>query len=247
MNRIIRKLVLRDVKIPVSMAYSDYDAQAIGVAKKKIKNLRLRYSPDEASFAVFKRSVDARKKDQICFVYSVVFSLKDEVMISEEKYAEFTAFCRKHSVSLLDEEKLAFETFSVDETNRPIIAGFGPCGMFIALVLAKSGFRPIVIERGNDVDTRAKKVESYWNCGRLDNESNVQFGEGGAGTFSDGKLMTRINDKLCSYVLEVFHEHGADIDILYNAKPHVGTDKLREIVKNIRKTIESYGDRKSVV
>ena len=243
MNKIIKKLILRDIKIPLSSGNNDYDAQAISISKKKIRSLRLKYSPDETSFAVFKRSVDARKKNEIYFVYSVVFSLKDEVVVSEEKFAEFSALCRKHSVSVLDEEKLAFGSFSVGETERPVVAGFGPCGMFIALVLAKSGFRPIVVERGSDVDTRAKKVESYWNCGVVDCESNVQFGEGGAGTFSDGKLMTRINDKLCSYVLETFHEHGADRDILYNAKPHVGTDKLREIVKNIRKTIESYGGK----
>ncbi len=243
MNKIIRKLVLRDVKIPLSLANVDHDAQAICAAKKKIKSIHFKYPPDEASLAVFKRSVDARKKKEICFVYSVVFSLKDEVMVSDEKYEEFAVFCRKHSVSLLDEEKLIFESFSVEEEKRPVVAGFGPCGMFIALVLAKSGFRPIVVERGGDVDTRAKKVEGYWNGGMLDSESNVQFGEGGAGTFSDGKLMTRINDKLCAYVLEVLHEHGADIDILYNAKPHVGTDKLRKIVKNIRKTIEVYGGK----
>ena len=243
MNRSIKKLVLRDVKIPLTLSETDYDNLAISTAKKKIRALRLKYRPDENSFAIFKKSVDARKKNEISFVYSVIFSVADEVVLSDEKYEDFCVFCRKHSLSVIDEEKLLFETFSVPEEKRPVIAGFGPCGMFIALVLAKSGFRPIVIERGEDADSRAQKVENYWNKGVLDTESNVQFGEGGAGTFSDGKLMTRINDKLCSYVLEVFHDHGADRDILYNAKPHVGTDKLRVIVKNIRKTIESYGGK----
>ena len=236
MNRSIKKLVLRDVKVPLTLSETDYDNLAISTAKKKIRALRLKYRPDENSFAIFKKSVDARKKNEISFVYSVIFSVADEVVLSDEKYEDFCVFCRKHSLSVIDEEKLLFETFSVPEEKRPVIAGFGACGMFIALVLAKSGFRPIVIERGEDADSRAQKVENYWNKGVLDTESNVQFGEGGAGTFSDGKLMTRINDKLCSYVLEVFHDHGADRDILYNAKPHVGTDKLRVIVKNIRKT-----------
>lgn len=241
MNRMIKKLVLRDIKIPLSMETVDYDNQAVWAAKKKIKALRLKYRYDESSFAVFKRSVDARKKNEICFVYSIVFSLKEEVLVSCEKYEEFSTYCRRHSVSLLDEEKLLLGTFSVKEDRRPVIAGFGPCGMFIALILARAGFRPIVVERGSDADTRAQKVQAYWNGGALDTETNVQFGEGGAGTFSDGKLMTRINDKLCSYVLETFCEHGADNDILFNAKPHVGTDKLRVIVKNIRNTIESLG------
>ena len=239
--KIIKKLVLRDIKVPLVMSETNYDQLAVAVAKKKVKAARLRYTPDESSFCVYKRSVDARKKKEICFAYSVIFSLKEEIALSCEKYEDFSNFCRKHSLSLLDEEKLMFENFSVTEEKRPVVAGFGPCGMFIALVLAKSGFRPIVIERGADADTRAQKVEKYWTDGTLDLDTNVQFGEGGAGTFSDGKLMTRINDKLCSYVLRVFYEHGADNDILYNAKPHVGTDKLRNVVKNIRKTIESFG------
>jgi hypothetical protein len=120
--------------------------------------------------------------------------------------------------------------------------------MFLALVLAKSGFRPIVIERGDDADTRAQKVEAYWKNGKLDTESNVQFGEGGAGTFSDGKLMTRINDRLCSFVLETFFEHGADKDILTNAKPHFhrhliksGGSHLLCQINKIRITRNRYG------
>lgn len=241
MKKQIKSIVLRGVKVALRNGTYDYDAAATDAARKILKGLRLHYKPDEKSLAVFKKSVDARKKDAICFVYSVIFSLEEAVYLDEEKYERFSAFCAKNNLSPIDEEKLLFRDMSERKKSRPVIAGFGPCGMFAALILAKSGLRPIVIERGSDADTRTKKVSAYWENGTLDTECNVQFGEGGAGTFSDGKLMTRINDKLCSYVLETLYEHGADKDILLNAKPHVGTDKLREIVKNIRKTVEAFG------
>ena len=123
--------------------------------------------------------------------------------------------------------------------ERPVVVGFGPCGMFCALVLARAGLSPIVIERGDDVDTRQSKVEEFWRTGKLDTESNVQFGEGGAGTFSDGKLNTGINDPRIRFVLETFVEAGADPDILIDGRPHIGTDALRSIVKSIREEIIS--------
>ena len=115
--------------------------------------------------------------------------------------------------------------------------------MFCGLLLAEYGYRPVIIERGKPVDERIKDVEKYWTGGELNTESNVQFGEGGAGTFSDGKLTTRINDPLCRYVLEKFAEFGAPEEILIKAKPHIGTDNLREIVKNIRLKILSLGGK----
>lgn len=241
MKKLLKNIVLRGVKVALKKGSFDYDAAAVDAAKKQIRKLRLRYPVDENSFAVFKRSVDARKKDGIAFVYSVIFSLKEEILLNEEKYSEFSAFCTKHGLSVIDREEILFCDRSSLTQKRPVVAGFGPCGMFIALVLSRCGLSPIVIERGSDADKRTEKVSNYWEEGSLDTECNVQFGEGGAGTFSDGKLMTRINDKLCTFVLETLYEHGADKDILYNAKPHVGTDKLRNIVKNIRNKIESYG------
>lgn len=124
---------------------------------------------------------------------------------------------------------------------RPVIAGFGPCGMFAALVLAEAGLCPVVLERGQAVDERLLSVKRFWNEGVLDAESNVQFGEGGAGTFSDGKLTTGIKDIRISKVLREFVAAGADSNILYKQKPHIGTDQLRNIVKNIRHKIESLG------
>lgn len=125
--------------------------------------------------------------------------------------------------------------------NRPVIAGFGPCGIFAALILAEAGLEPIVLERGESVDDRVKTVEKFWTEGILDTESNVQFGEGGAGTFSDGKLTTGIKDVRIRKVLQEFVDAGADPKILYKQKPHIGTDKLRNIVKTLRKKIEELG------
>lgn len=125
--------------------------------------------------------------------------------------------------------------------HRPVIAGFGPAGMFAGLILAEAGFKPLIIERGEDVDSRVRTVEAFWKKGVLKSESNVQFGEGGAGTFSDGKLTTGIKDIRISKVMDEFIEAGADSSIKYKQKPHIGTDKLRGIVKNIRWKIESLG------
>jgi len=117
----------------------------------------------------------------------------------------------------------------------------GPAGMFAGLILARNGYKPIIIERGQNIDDRTKIVESFWRTGKLDTESNVQFGEGGAGTFSDGKLMTRIKDYRCDYVLEELINAGAQSEIIYKSKPHIGTDVLKKVVKNIRETIIGLG------
>lgn len=126
-------------------------------------------------------------------------------------------------------------------SERPVIVGFGPAGMFSALLLAEAGCAPLVLERGDDVDARQRAIEDFWNGGRLDTTTNVQFGEGGAGTFSDGKLTTRISDPVMADILKVFVEAGAPDEILRLHKPHIGTDLLRGIVKNIRERIRKLG------
>ncbi|MBP3781314.1 MAG: hypothetical protein ILA30_06590, partial [Selenomonas sp.] len=124
---------------------------------------------------------------------------------------------------------------------RPVVVGFGPAGMFAALTLAKAGWQPLVLERGGDVDSRQAAIERFWQTGTLDERSNVQFGEGGAGTFSDGKLTTRISDIHIQDVLEAFIAAGAPAEIRYLHKPHIGTDLLRGVVKNIRQEIIRLG------
>lgn len=125
--------------------------------------------------------------------------------------------------------------------TKPAVIGFGPCGMFCALLLARQGFCPVVFEQGEDIDNRSESVSKYLKTGEINTLSNIQFGEGGAGAFSDGKLITRVNDKRTSFVLKTLHEHGAPREILTQAKPHVGTDLLKNVVKSIREEIISLG------
>lgn len=182
---------------------------------------------------VRKTSLDARDNDNMRLVSSVWIELENER--AEKRLCGKFPFCTE-----VPEENLMPEKASCPVKNV-VIAGFGPAGMFAALTLAEYGFRPIVIERGGDADERAAALEKFQSGGGLDTSANVQFGEGGAGTFSDGKLTTRIKDPLCRYVLRRFAQFGAPREILYKAKPHIGTDKLRGVVKNIRKRIISLG------
>ena len=182
---------------------------------------------DITCFEISRESIDSRKKNNIKMIYSVNIEIDgDERSVASHFSPNKVCFC----------EKYRYEMPECKRTSRfrPVIVGFGPAGMFSALILAHAGLRPIVIERGNDVDTRTKDVYGFWTSRRLNTASNVQFGEGGAGTFSDGKLTTGIKDGRCRYVLETFAAHGAPEQILYSAHPHIGTDKLAGVVKSIR-------------
>lgn len=209
--------------------------------KKALKIARLKES-DIENIGIYKSSIDARKKPDIKKVVSVVVSLRGKTEEEREAREEKVAKGKNPAeVRFLAEEKLIIEKGSKKLTHRPVIVGFGPAGMFAALVLAREGYAPIVIERGEKIENRAKTVSEFWNNQNLNTNSNVQFGEGGAGSFSDGKLTTRINDKRCHLVLEEFVSFGAPKEILTKAKPHIGTDKLRGIVKGIREEIISLG------
>ncbi len=222
--------VVRNIKVKCTFdAPEVLDDVAISRAKKLVSKSSFRKAVDINSAYVFKKSVDARNCDEILLIYSVAFIAVDRI----EKNKQFDV------VDVADIDSRLVCSRVIDK--RPVVAGFGPSGMFCALALAKAGLNPIVVERGSDVDTRAEKVNEYWTAGRLDRETNVQFGEGGAGTFSDGKLLTRINDKLCSYVMHEFVKNGAPKEIMYLAKPHIGTDNLRKVVKNIREEIIRLG------
>lgn len=169
------------------------------------------------NWRILKESIDARKKNDIRIVYSVEFNYDPEDEIGR------------------------MDIPRVESSTRPVIVGFGPCGIFAALVLARAGLRPIVLERGMDVDRRTEQVEKFWKEGILDTESNVQFGEGGAGAFSDGKLTTGIKDPRVAFVLKELALHGGPEEIMYKARPHIGTDVLKTVVKNIREEIISLG------
>ena len=174
---------------------------------------------------IIRKSIDARHKDRIRKVYTVDFTADKKLPLDPAP----------------DMTYRRAEPGTRTMEHRPVIVGFGPCGMFCALVLAQQGYRPLIIERGQRIEDRVRAVEHFWKTGELDPENNVQFGEGGAGTFSDGKLTTGIKDPRIRFVLEEFVRAGADEDILYEQKPHIGTDHLRRIVNNIRDTIEELG------
>lgn len=206
----------------------------IELLKKKVTK-KLRIDKEEIKkFKILKESIDARKKNNIKLTYSVEVECENEGKIVQ----------RANSRDVKNEKKVKEEEFIFGNkkiNHRPIIVGMGPAGMFAALLLAENGYKPIVIERGEKVEERTKSVESFWKNGELNLESNVQFGEGGAGTFSDGKLTTRIKDRRCDFVLEEFVKAGAPEEITYIGKPHIGTDILKEVVKNIREKIIDLG------
>lgn len=219
-------LILQNVKTAVGASKDEIISSAIKLFGIKRNDVR--------SAGIYKSSVDARKREDIHFVSSVLVSLSS---ISLEK----SVAKRNKNAKFYEEAKISPTVSTNKKQGRVVIAGFGPAGMFCALLLSEFGYKPIVLERGDEVDSRVKKVEAFFSGDELDTETNVQFGEGGAGTFSDGKLMTRISDPLCRYILERLVELGAPEEILFEAKPHIGTDKLRSVVKAIRQRIISNG------
>lgn len=213
-------------------------AGEMSVIKKYIeKKLKIK-ADDIRNIEILKKSVDARKKEQLSFVYQLDIECDNEKKIVS-RY-------KKNDVSLKEKKTIIRkinDNIPPENKGQIVIAGFGPAGIFAAYELAKSGYKPIVIERGLDVENRKKTVEKFWNTGELDTECNVSFGEGGAGTFSDGKLNTMVKDRF-GYnrkVLETFVRFGAPKEILYLQKPHIGTDKLANVVKNMRLEIERLG------
>lgn len=209
------------------------DADGESLEKSVAKTLKIKRS-DIKSLTVYKRSLDSRKKSDIHFVYSVDIETElNEVSLS----ASFP----KNKVSVVKRFRYSPPELRRNSKFRPVVVGFGPAGMFVALLLAEAGLKPLVLEQGDDVGTRVSKVSKFWKTKELDENSNVQFGEGGAGTFSDGKLTTGIKNPLCREVFHRFVKYGAPDEILYSATPHIGTDKLQNIVKAIRKQIISLG------
>ncbi len=218
---------LHNVKIPLEHgALARIAAKKLGCPAAQI-----------ASCEISRRSIDARKKNDVCFVVSLDVALKDP---KEEKRlaARLGSGALAAPYAPPDTPKLP-----AAPAVRPVVVGFGPAGLFAALTLAESGARPIVLERGQDVDTRTRDVHAYWENGQpsFNPASNVQFGEGGAGTFSDGKLNTGTKDPRSEHILRTFVRFGAPREILVNAKPHIGTDRLKGVVKAMRETILALG------
>jgi len=189
---------------------------------------------DITDIEIARESIDSRKRNSIRMIYSVNIVLDGD----EQKIAQ-----RFPQNKVVVVEKYVYEMPENRRTSvlRPVVVGFGPAGMFAGLILATAGLAPIILERGNDVATRTQDVYSFWEGRKLNTQSNIQFGEGGAGTFSDGKLTTGIKDARCRKVLETFVEFGAPGQILYSSHPHIGTDKLVTVVKNIREKIIALG------
>ena len=207
----------------------------------------LRLSPkDTCRIEIAKQSIDSRHKPDILYIYSVHVS---DILLNGKKPVDEAAWIKKlknRDITLVTKKGYTFPAVSrqiLKEEDRPVIIGFGPAGMFAALKLAEAGLCPIIFERGDSIGQRKKEVEAFWQGSALNTESNVQFGEGGAGTFSDGKLNTAIKDPTgrIHEVLRIFAEFGADSRILYVNKPHIGTDVLAKVVQNIRKKITACG------
>lgn len=218
---------INQVKLPV-----EHTSDAL---HKKVQELLNYKGPMDVE--IVKRSLDARKKPQLFYVYMV------DVTVQEKEENKLLKRCHSNQIQKIEPVKYEFPVKHYEGTEHPVIVGMGPAGLFCGYVLAKAGFRPILLERGKCVEERSRDVEAFWETGRLNTESNVQFGEGGAGTFSDGKLNTLIKDKYGrnKEVLRIFVKYGAPEEILYDYKPHIGTDILKEIVRSMREEILALG------
>ena len=234
---------INQIKITPEVSLS---AGQLDTALKGKISKALRLKGDNFSYKIVKKSIDSRHKPDIFIVYSVDVTVYDADRKALDSGAEEKIIKKVNDNNIMLSKTVRYKEPKPARDrmgSRPVIAGFGPAGMFCALMLARAGYRPVVVERGEAVEDRMKSVDSFWNGGRLNPESNAQFGEGGAGTFSDGKLNTQVKEVYgrISKVLEIFVEHGADESITYEAKPHIGTDRLVYIVQSIRKEIESLG------
>ncbi len=215
------QIIIGSISMPIR-----HTEQEVLCAAQEIVRLRCVPAKD---FRIYKQSIDARRKGRIRYIYSVTATVPEGTVCDGVQIRPFA------------EDGNWEIPVKVRLKDRPVVVGMGPCGLFAAYILAKSGNPPLLLERGEAVEQREETVRRFWQGEPLNPESNVQFGEGGAGTFSDGKLNTRISDPRQRFVLETFARHGAPKDILYRAKPHIGTDKLRDVVRSMREEILRLG------
>jgi uncharacterized FAD-dependent dehydrogenase len=216
----VKKIQIKNITVPLETSVTELkriSAKKAGIREKDI-----------LGFKIARRSVDARR-NTVSFNYSIILEIPKRIKTSTAA-VPFKEYCEEN-----------INKGDIPLKSRPVIAGAGPAGLFCAYILAREGYRPIVFERGSSVEERTKITNDFCLYGKLNTECNIQFGEGGAGTFSDGKLTTRIGSPLCELVLKTFAECGAKEEILYMAKPHIGTDMLGTVIKNLRNKIISLG------
>lgn len=222
---------VRQIKVSVDNDNNDNNDELLRIIAKKIKvNIN-----EIKNYKVVKKSLDARFKPELYYIYEVLVDVLNDGEILKRNDSDIVEYINEEYVMPIIGDKVL--------NNRIVVVGSGPAGLFCAYILALMGYKPLVIERGEDVDKRIKTVEKIWDTGVINKESNVQFGEGGAGTFSDGKLNTLTKDKYNrgKFVFKTFVENGANNDILISNMPHIGTDVLRDVVKNIRNKIIDMG------
>ena len=227
MSSSTRTLIVNNIKLPINASFEE----AFSVAMKRLSAARISFRSPSCN--IYRRSVDARRRDDIKFVYSVAVTA-EFFGLNEHKLAIAGAVNETSDAPIVE---IGNEPLSA----RPVIVGSGPCGLFCALMLAENGYAPLLIERGGSISERIAETEKFKKTRCLDTDTNIQFGAGGAGTFSDGKLITRINDSVSAYVLRRFVDFGAHDDILYNAKPHIGTDVLCTVVDRMIDRIRELG------
>lgn len=219
---------------PILLPFTAGDAAALDAAARMMKRIGADGVP--LRFHLYRRSVDARRRDMIRFVYTVAVEADEPFSVDARRAAD-------EGVREMPDDSFEIVHGTSPLAAPPLVVGMGPCGMFAALMLAEAGYCPILIDRGDAADERVRRVDGFFAGGELDPESNVQFGAGGAGTFSDGKLVTRIGDPHISYVMRRLCEFGAPEEIMWRSKPHVGTDLLRGVVARLIDRITECGGR----